>query len=199
MKCPTCMAEIPSTAKFCGGCGATIPPASPPPRPYQPPPESVSPAYTPQNNVPFASSPRPYHPPPESVPPAYTTQSNAPITSSFSPSYGGSPPPVEKKYKALRLIAMLYKILAFVAAGACVLGALFMFVTGVATSSRSPVLGPDPTAIFGGAVGGLLLLIYGAFLFIFLYGLGEWMTVFMDIEENTRKTNEMLASMPQAH
>lgn len=178
MKCPTCRAEIPSTAKFCGGCGATIPPPSPP----------VSPP------------PKPYQPPPESVAPAYTPQSSVPITSSFSPNSASSPPPhVEKKYKALRLIAMLYKILAFVAGGACILVALFMFVTGAATSSRSTTLGPDPTAILGGAVGGLFLLIYGAFLFIFLYGLGEWMTVFMDIEENTRKTNEMLASRPPAH
>ena len=173
MKCPTCTAEIPSTAKFCGGCGATIPPASPPPKPYQPPPESVAPPYTPQSSL--------------------------PITSSFSPSHASSPPPVEKKYKALRLIATLYKILAFVAGAACLLFGLFIFVTGLAAGSKTTAIGGEPTAIFGGAVGGLLLLLYGAFLFIFLYGLGEWMTVFMDIEENTRKTNEMLASRPQAH
>lgn len=173
MKCPTCRAEIPSTAKFCGGCGATIPPASPPPKPYQPPPEPVAPAYTP-----------PSHPP---------------IASSFSPSYASTPnQPVEKKYKALRLIAMLYKILAFVAGAACVLFGLFIFVTGLAAGSKTATIGGEPTAIFGGAVGGLFLLIYGAFLFIFLYGLGEWMTVFMDIEENTRKTNAMLASKPPA-
>ena len=53
--------------------------------------------------------------------------------------------------------------------------------------------------MFGGAAGAAILLLYGAFLFIFLYGLGEWMYVFMDIEENTRKTNEMLASRSQPH
>jgi hypothetical protein len=184
MKCPTCRAEIPSTAKFCGGCGATIPPASPPPKPYQPP---------------ASPPPKPYQLPPEPVAPPYTPQSSLPITSSYSPSHASGPPPVEKKYKALRLIATLYKILAFVAGAACLLFGLFIFVTGLAAGSKTTAIGAEPTAIFGGAVGGLLLLFYGAFLFIFLYGLGEWMTVFMDIEENTRKTNEMLASRPQAH
>ena len=173
MKCPVCSAEIPATAKFCGGCGATITPAN-------------------------ANDPRPAARPPEPKPAAYATPDN-PVPPSFSPSYSSSPAiKVEKKYKALRMIAMLYKIFAFVAGGACVLMALFLLVTGFGGSSRSTTttLGPDPTAIFGGAVGALLLLVYGAFIFIFLYGLGEWMYVFMDIEENTRKTNETLASRP---
>lgn len=166
MKCPVCSAEIPSTAKFCGGCGATITPLRPP-EPLREP-----------KLVAHASSEKP------------------PLPPSFSPSYSGSSEPrVEKKYKTLRLIAMLYKVFAFVAGGACVLMALFLLVSGIAGSSRTTAtIGPDPTAIFGGAVGGLILLIYGAFIFVFLYGLGEWMLVFMDIEENTRRTNETLAS-----
>ncbi len=94
---------------------------------------------------------------------------------------------------------MLYKILAFVAGGACILMALFMLVSGIATSSSNTAIGANPMAIFGGVLGGLVLLVFGAFVFIFLYGLAEWMYVFMDIEENTRKTNEMLASRPPAH
>ncbi|MEK6325497.1 MAG: hypothetical protein AABN33_27975 [Acidobacteriota bacterium] len=37
------------------------------------------------------------------------------------------------------------------------------------------------------------MLVYGVFVFIFLYAYSEWMYVFMDIEENTRLTNEMLS------
>ncbi|MEK6299840.1 MAG: hypothetical protein AABO41_03890 [Acidobacteriota bacterium] len=119
---------------------------------------------------------------------------------SSSPSHADSPPPsVERKYKALRLIARLYKVLAFVSGGGCALLALFLIVNSFTSNSPStPTIGPDPTAMFGGAVGGLVLLVFGASLFVFLYGLGEWMYVFMDIEENTRKTNEMLASRPWA-
>lgn len=172
MKCPVCTAEIPSTAKFCGGCGATITPASPP-KPHTPPREPATPAYTPPGS---------------------------PVKPAYSPSYAGSATPQsEKRYKALRLIAMLYKILAFVAGGACILMALFMLVSGIATSSSNTAIGANPMAIFGGVLGGLVLLVFGAFVFIFLYGLAEWMYVFMDIEENTRKTNEMLASRPPAH
>jgi zinc ribbon protein len=172
MKCPVCTAELPSTAKFCGGCGATLTPPS---------------------------TPKPDTPPREPAPPAYTPPGN-PVRPAYSPSYAGSATPKgEKRYKSLRLIAMLYKILAFVAGGACVLMALFMLVSGIATSSSNTAIGANPLGIFGGVLGGLVLLVYGAFLFIFLYGLGEWMYVFMDIEENTRKTNEMLGLRPPAH
>lgn len=172
MKCPVCSAELPSTAKFCGGCGTTITSARPP---------NPSPA--------AAREPAPL--------PAYTPP-GSPVA--YSASYAGSATHKgQKKYKALRMIAMLYKIFAFVGGGACVLMALFMFVSGIATSSSSNTIGSNPMAIFGGAMGGLVLLVYGAFVFVFLYGLGEWMYVFMDIEENTRKTNDMLASRPPAH
>lgn len=180
MKCPVCTAEIPSTAKFCGGCGATITKPKPP-RPAAPPPKPV------------ALQPKPDADPPKL---AAAPEMPDPVVPAISPNYDGRPAPrVETKYKALRLIAMLYKVFAFVAGGGCVLLSLFMIVSSFTSSSNSTLtIGPDPTAIFGGAVGGLMLLVFGAFLFIFLYGLGEWMYVFMDIEENTRKTNEMLAS-----
>lgn len=172
MKCPVCSAELPSAAKFCGGCGATITLASQP-RPYTPPGEPVTPASTPPGN---------------------------PVKPPYSPSSAGNgTPQVAKRYKALRLIARLYKILAFVVGGVCVLMALFMFVSGIATTASTTAMGLDPMAIFGGAVGGLFPLVYGAFVFIFLYGLAEWMYVFMDIEENTRRTNEMLATRPPAY
>jgi hypothetical protein len=184
MKCPVCTAEIPSTAKFCGGCGATITK-----------PKSPKPAATPPK--PVALQPKPVAEPSN---PAAAPEKPNPIASAFSSNYVGNPASgVEKKYKALRLIAMLYKVFAFVAGGGCVLLSLFMIVSSFTSNSNSTLtIGPDPTAIFGGAVGGLLLLVFGAFLFVFLYGLGEWMYVFMDIEENTRKTNEMFASRQQA-
>ena len=50
MKCPVCSAEIPSTAKFCGGCGATITSASPP-RPAASPREPAAASVPPSNPV----------------------------------------------------------------------------------------------------------------------------------------------------
>ena len=106
-------------------------------------------------------------------------------------------PSVEKKYKMLRFIAVLIKIFAFVAAGILVIVGLFMIISGAAASSRSTSLGTTsvdmgPAAFLGGAVGGLIMIIYAVFVFVFLYAYSEWMYVFMDIEENTRVTNEML-------
>ncbi|MEK6285409.1 MAG: zinc ribbon domain-containing protein [Acidobacteriota bacterium] len=160
MKCPVCNAELPSTAKFCGGCGTTL--TAPP----QPPPFSPEASY---------EQARPMMNPP--------------------PSYGGNTPPtVQKKYKVLRLIAVLIKVFAFIAGAICIIGALVMLAAGVASSSKTSGFGDTgPAALFGGVVGGLLMLVYGVFVFVFLYAYSEWMYVFMDIEENTRVTNEMLS------
>jgi hypothetical protein len=71
-----------------------------------------------------------------------------------------------------------------------------MVVTGAAASSKTTTTFPDsgPAAFLTGVIGGLIALVYGVLVFIFLYAYAEWMYVFMDIEENTRVTNEMLSA-----
>ena len=159
MKCPVCNAELPSTARFCGGCGTTLAP---------PPPTAPEQAW-PVTNAMNASS-----------------------------SYAGSVlPTVQKKYKVLRFIAVLMKVFAFLAGGILVIAGIVMFIAGATASSRgsfgSTSANLGPTAFLGGALSGLVMLVYGLFVFIFLYAYAEWMYVFMDIEENTRVTNEMLS------
>ena len=165
MKCPVCSAELPATAKFCGGCGTTL--SIPPPSP----PAAVS--Y--QQSYP-ASNPSPGY---------------------AAGGYGASTlPTVLKKYKMLRLIAVVMKIFAVLAGGLLIIAGLVTIVAGAASSSRTAPALPDagPMALLGGAVVGLMMLVYGVFVFIFLYAYAEWMYVFMDIEENTRVTNEMLSA-----
>ena len=163
MRCPVCSAELPSTAKFCGGCGTTLSAAAPPP------------------------------PPQPSFEPARPVMNASPSWGSSTPS---TPPTVERKYKMLRFIAVLIKIFAFVAAGVLIIAGLFMIIAGATASSRTSSFGTSvdvgPTAFLGGAVGGLIMIIYAVFVFVFLYAYSEWMYVFMDIEENTRVTNEVL-------
>lgn len=160
MKCPVCSAELPSTAKFCGSCGTTI--TSPPPQDYSTPPSS-----------PYANPSGPSY---GSFPP---------------PNYGvNQPPAAGGKYKALRTIANLYKILAFVLGGILVIGALIIMVSGAASSTSSY---GGPSMLAGGFIGGLIMLIYAGLVFVGLYGLGEFIYLFLDIEENTRKTNELLS------
>jgi hypothetical protein len=168
MKCPVCNADLPSTAKFCGGCGTTLS-AAPPPTP------PATPSYE----------------------QSYPVMNAAP--SYGAGSYGGggygssAMPAVKKKYKILRLIAVLMKILAIVVGALLIIVGLVMIVAGATASKSTPAV-PDigPGAFFGGLVGGLIMLVYGVFIAIFLYAYAEWMYVFMDIEENTRVTNEML-------
>ena len=105
-------------------------------------------------------------------------------------------PQVEKKYKALRLISVIYKVLAFVVGGLAVLGGLFILVSGLAGSSGSGNFssGLGPAALFSGVFGFFFLVMYGAVLFVALYGAGEFILVFLAIEENTRVTNMTLAA-----
>lgn len=165
MKCPVCSAELPPTAKFCGSCGTTL---------SSPPPPSDFSAQPSNPSGPQYGNPGP-------------------------PSYGNFPPPSygasqsssgEKKYKALRTIANIYKIMAFVIGGLLAIVALITMASGAASSTSS--FG-GPAAMFGGFIFGLIMLVYAGFAFVFLYGMGEFIYLFLDIEENTRKTSEFLS------
>ena len=103
-------------------------------------------------------------------------------------------PAVNRKYKVLRLIAVLMKILAVVVGAILIIAGLVMIVAGATASSQSTQAFPEPglSSLLGGFVGGLFAIVYGVFVFVFMYAYAEWMYVFMDIEENTRVTNEML-------
>ena len=166
MKCPVCSAELPSTAKFCGGCGTTLTAAAPPSAPAGAPYEASHPVMNPS--------------------PGYGASS-----------YAGAKPAAQKKYKVLRMIAVLMKIFAVLLGAILIVVGLVMIVAGATAGSQSsqssPVFAdPGASALLGGFVGGLIAIIYGVFVFVFLYAYAEWMYVFMDIEENTRMTNEML-------
>jgi hypothetical protein len=89
-----------------------------------------------------------------------------------------------QRYKALRVMAVLYKVLAFILAGlAAILGLITL------TSPRTFGL-----AYNGGAnvVAALFWFISGALVFVFLFGAGEFIILFINVEENTRTTNELL-------
>ena len=76
---------------------------------------------------------------------------------------------METKYKALRMLTWLYRIIG-----------VLVFVGGIALSVLDRVLLPA----IGGAVGGL-----------FIYAFGELLHVLVSIEENTRQSARMLGRM----
>lgn len=83
-----------------------------------------------------------------------------------------------EKYKALGLLRKTFKILAFVAGG---LGIVFFIIILIAGGT------PETPRVTS-----LLALALGVIYFISFYTISEVLLLFSDIEENTRKTKELL-------
>lgn len=95
---------------------------------------------------------------------------------------------MEKRFRALRTIATIYKILAWL---------VLIFGVGVALAFFAHTLFGDAmaTGLSGGAfelfsIIGVLL--YACALFLVLYGAGEAIYLGLAIEENTRETSRLL-------
>lgn len=111
--------------------------------------------------------------------------------SSAPPMLGAPPPHVQKKYKALRVIAVVFKVLAFIAGLVWALMALISLFAGMSAGSRRSGFGIGETAIFGGLVGAFIFAFLSVFSFVTLYAKSELIYVFLDTEENTRATTTM--------
>jgi hypothetical protein len=91
-----------------------------------------------------------------------------------------------KKYTALRIIATIYKILAWLILVLGIIGFIVAIITGSLAGSKAFRAG-----IGGGFLGflsGIGILIYTIIAFIGLLAFSEAIYVVLDIEENTRKT-----------
>src|SRR5262249_62256941 len=82
----------------------------------------------------FQPPPRYNEPPAFPPPPQYSEP--PPPNYVFNPP-GGPMPQVEKRFKALRLIAMLIKIAAFVISGLLIIGALVFMIAGATAGSAA--------------------------------------------------------------
>ncbi len=104
-----------------------------------------------------------------------------------------TPPVVQKKYKALRVIAVVYKVLAFLVGSLCGLAALVALFAGLSASSRRELFDVSPVLALGGIAGAFIYALIGTFWFVTFYSAAEWILVFLDIEENTRATRMLLS------
>ncbi|MDX9956053.1 MAG: hypothetical protein RBT75_18285 [Anaerolineae bacterium] len=101
---------------------------------------------------------------------------------------------MEKRYGVLRFISTLWKILAWVVLVLGVLGAIATLVGGLAGGFLDPAilrqlgLPSDLGGTFVGVAGFLSILIGSVLQFFGLYAVGEIISVFLSIEENTRAT-----------
>jgi hypothetical protein len=108
---------------------------------------------------------------------------------------------MEKRYRALRLIGTVYKILGVIAAAITVLLVIGVCVSstlgGAAIDNLSRDFRDAPSfAAVGGAVWGLMvgvvMIFYGGGLSITLYAIGESIYLALAVEENTRMMTMLL-------
>jgi len=106
---------------------------------------------------------------------------------------------MEKKFTALRIFAVVTKVLAWIVAGLTVLGffgvivlsatsgAIFnQMMKGMTPSSYGNFNSMGAFGIIFGVVYAFFILIYGAFMFISLLAWSDLMTIALQVEENTR-------------
>jgi membrane protein DedA with SNARE-associated domain len=114
---------------------------------------------------------------------------------------------MEKKFRALRFVGTVYKVVGIIvgvltaisAIGFCVFsilgGSLInSIINGLGNTYGGSSAGPAGLfgGILGGVIVGVLILIYGGLISITLYAAGEGIYLAISIEENTRTTAYML-------
>ncbi len=105
---------------------------------------------------------------------------------------------MERKFKVLRIIGSIYKILGIIAAAVTVLMALGVCLSSVLGGAmmtqfeRQMGMG----GLLGGALGGVVIggfvLLGGAVYTLMLYGIGEGIFLLLALEENTRTTAALM-------
>ena len=103
---------------------------------------------------------------------------------------------MERRFRALRLVATVCKILAWVIVVAGCLVALFAIIAGAIQGQagvQSPTLAGIPVlgqvdGLISGLVAGVLTLLAALVQFVLFYAAGEWIELILAIEQNTRET-----------
>jgi hypothetical protein len=114
---------------------------------------------------------------------------------------------MDRRFKILRFIGTVYKILGIIATVGTIIGSvgicLTTFLGGAAMARVQEQLGEAVVAprFLGGVTGGLIasgfVLLYGAIMALLLYGIGEGIYLLIALEENTRATAAYLQQFSQ--
>ncbi len=97
---------------------------------------------------------------------------------------------MEKKFKALRSVGLIFKILG----GIVLIGSVILFIVAIFTGLVSADLfgGRFGMPRGAGLYGGLLTFVWGLLTGLFLFGTGEVIDLLLAIEENTRATRILM-------
>ncbi len=109
---------------------------------------------------------------------------------------------MEKRFRALRIIGTIYKVLGYIFAVATILTALALCATsvlgGAAMENFGREFGTDMGfgGLFSGLLGGLMLglgaLLYGGLMTLTFLAMGEGVYLLISLEEHTRTTAMLL-------
>jgi len=108
---------------------------------------------------------------------------------------------MENRYKALRILGKVYKILGIISAVITILSAVGICLAAVLGGSTMNRIVREMSGVpvrmgAGGIVMGIITaimaILYGGMIAISLYGLGEGINLIIHLEENTRKTVQLL-------
>jgi hypothetical protein len=110
---------------------------------------------------------------------------------------------MQKKYGVLRVVATIFKILAWIVLvvgllGACVSIAASAVPGLLGAGARNNPLGIGSEGLIVGLATGLGVIFLAVLYFLFLYAFGELIYLLIALEENTRLTAERLHQLPVA-
>ena len=110
---------------------------------------------------------------------------------------------MEKRYGALRFIGTVYKILGIIVLVLALLGALGacagVLIGGASFSdaARNSNL-PFLSGVIGGIIAAVFALIWGGVVGLALIAFGDFISLMLSVEENTRTTASLLRGQPPA-
>jgi hypothetical protein len=108
---------------------------------------------------------------------------------------------MDRRFTALRIIGTIMKILAWTALILGFLLAILVLILGIALDEPLGMLDVNLEGALLGVAGFVILLLLAVLSFLFLYGFGEFLFVFLSIEESARRVayiqqQEYAASVP---
>lgn len=182
MLCPNCQAENRPGARFCISCGAPLP-AEQVEQVPAPAVETTAWPYPPAETVAW---------PQPSIAPEAAYQAPPPPPAPVVSAAPSATPVASRRFPVLRILSVFWKVIGIITGGVTVLTALAVCILPIAGSAVVAKLVEEwdlPIAGSGvliGIVMGLVVLIFGALYAAFIYGVGELLSLFIAVEENTR-------------
>lgn len=112
---------------------------------------------------------------------------------------------MEKKFKVLRIIGTVWKVLAWIVLIFGIIGAFGTLLGSIFGSGfmgqmmrqygRQGTPWVPGFGIVGGIITFVVMLIVAVFYFLMLYAIGEMIYLFLDVEENTRSTAQWISHL----